>query len=136
MTVPHLWYMSHVAGSSDKARGRPFQPGVSGNPSGLPKATREIRRKVSAALDEAFTKDGRDLLVDAIVAGVQTGDSTCLKLASEYRWGKPATEVELTGPGGEPLAPKVDYSRLSNDELTQVIRLTEKAKVHNEGEQG
>lgn len=104
-----------------------FKPGQSGNPGGLPKGTRETRHKVRDALDKAFVQDGRDLLVDAIVAGVQTGDSTCLKLASDYRWGRPVTQLELSGPDGEPLGTRLDLTRLDNDELRELQRITAKA---------
>jgi hypothetical protein len=97
------------AGNSDNAApkrviGRPFQKGQSGNPQGHSKARRETREKVRAALDAKFEQgDGSDLLVDALVHGVQTGDSTCIKLACEYRWGKPESDVTLHAGEGEPL---------------------------------
>ncbi len=112
-----------------------FRKGQSGNPLGTPRRTRELRQKVSQALEEAFCKDGRDLLVDAIVTGVEAGDSTCLKLAAEYRWGKPATEVELSGPGGEPLTgPALDLSRCTSEERRELYRLA--AKATKQGDEG
>lgn len=109
-----------------------FKPGQSGNPGGMPKGAREVRQKVAAALDARFTVDGRDLLVDALVAGVSMADATCIKLACEYRWGKPVTMLELSGPEGEPLS-KLDLTRLSNDELAELQKITFKAtKGENE----
>jgi hypothetical protein len=109
-----------------------FKPGQSGNPGGMPKGTRDLRNKVREALDAAFTEDGRDLLVDAIKAGVQTGDSTCLKLAADYRWGKPVTQIELSGPDGEPIGNKLDLSRLSAEEFASFRAAVEKAKGETE----
>jgi hypothetical protein len=121
-----------TAGSSDNAakpRGRPFKPGQSGNPAGTPKGTREIRHRVSELLDAAFRReDGSDVLIDAIKAGVETGDSTCMKLACEYRYGKPVTMVELSGPDGEPLGNKIDLTKLSNDDVERLQQIAAKAK--------
>lgn len=76
--------------------GRPFKPGQSGNPTGLPAKVRETRLAVQEALDRAFTQpDGADGLVAAIVRGVAVGDGVCIKLACEYRWGKPVQRVVL-----------------------------------------
>lgn len=121
-----------TAGSSDNAakpRGRPFKPGQSGNPAGTPKGTREIRHRVSELLDAAFRReDGSDVLIDAVKAGVETGDSTCIKIAYEYRWGKPVTMVELSGPDGEPLGNKIDLSKLSNEDVERLQQIAAKAK--------
>lgn len=120
-----------TAGSSDNAakpRGRPFKPGQSGNPAGTPKGTREIRHRVSELLDAAFRReDGSDVLIDAVKAGVETGDSTCMKIAWEYRFGKPVTMVELSGPDGEPLGSKIDVTQLSPEERLELYRLAERA---------
>jgi hypothetical protein len=113
-----------------------FKPGQSGNPGGMPKGAREVRFKVAAALDERFTQDGQDRLVDALVLGVEAGDATCIKLACEYRWGKPVTQLELSGPDGEPLRSALDLSRLSDAELATMQQLTAKAKTKGEGENG
>lgn len=89
------------AGSSESQRkviGRPFEPGKSGNPDGLPAAVREIRMAVREALDKAFTgPGGSDELVTALVRGVSVGDGVCIKLACEYRWGKPVQQLEVSG---------------------------------------
>jgi hypothetical protein len=105
-----------------------FAPGKSGNPGGVPKGTRELRKRVQDALDEAFMQDGRDTLIDAIKVGVETGDSTCMKLACEYRYGKPVTMVELSGPDGEPLGSKIDLSKLSNEDVERLQQIASKAK--------
>ena len=106
-----------------------FKPGVSGNPGGLRAGTRELRHKVSDLLEIAFTKvEGEDLLINAIKAGVESGDAQMTKLAAEYRWGKPVTMVELSGPDGEPLGSKIDLSKLSNDDVERLQQIAAKAK--------
>lgn len=121
--------MPVVRPESSKKAGQ-FKPGQSGNPGGLPKGTRELRKRVQDALDEVFVckETGRDTLIDAIKAGVETGDSTCMKLACEYRYGKPVTMVELSGPDGEPLGSKIDLSKLSDDDVERLQQIAIKAK--------
>lgn len=74
---------------------RLFKPGQSGNPGGLTKRHREVRKKVAQLLEDALVVDNHDRLIEAIVDGVQARDSTCIKLACEYRWGKPMQPVEV-----------------------------------------
>lgn len=89
--------------SKSKAKGG-FKPGISGNPGGYSKRMRELHGRLREALDAAFTReDGTDVLVDALVAGVRTGDSTCIKLSCEYRFGRAPQAIELTGADGEPV---------------------------------
>jgi hypothetical protein len=91
-----------------KRRGGSWKPGQSGNPTGLTSETRAKRQAIAAALDEAFTVkeivDGKevtkDLLVEAIKLGVQQGEPSLVRLACEYRYGKPVQPVEdVTDPG-------------------------------------
>lgn len=91
-----------MASSSNKAKQKApahaWKPGQSGNPTGLPAAVRETRLAVKDALDKAFTEpDGSDKLVNAIATGVSIGDGMCIKLACEYRWGKPVQQLEVSG---------------------------------------
>lgn len=104
-----------------KPRGRAFRDGVSGNPSGLSREMRAKRASIAEALDTAFTVkeiiDGveveKDLLVDAIKLGVQVGEPALIKLACEYRWGKPVQPVEI------------DPERMEDSELRKaVVELT------------
>lgn len=113
---------SHSPHGSITPRRGPVPPGVSGNPSGLSTELRELRRDVRAYLDEALTyrdPDGttRDHLVDAMVRGVQAGDSTIIKLAAHYRWGKPVNRIEVAGEGGGPI--KADL--LSDSQLLAIV---------------
>ncbi len=78
--------MSKVPGNKAKQKvpAHAWKPGTSGNPSGLPAAVREVRLAVKDALDKAFTRpDG--------------ADGPCIKIACDYRWGKPVQQVELSG---------------------------------------
>jgi hypothetical protein len=93
-------------------RGNPnFVKGVSGNPGGLTKEHRAKRLAVRTALETAFVKEGIDTLVNAIVEGVQAGDSSIIRLACEYRWGKPTEHHEVTDGDGEPLGLVVSFVR-------------------------
>lgn len=88
------------------------------NPGGLTRAQREVRAAVRTLLDEAFTgPDGTDVLVDAIKLGVSIGDGSIIRLACEYRWGKPTQPVEI------------DPSRMGDEELKKsVIEIAEQWK--------
>lgn len=67
------------------------------NPGGMTKEQRERRKSVAEALEKAFVgPDGQDMLIDAIVDGVMSGDGMCIKLACEYRYGKPVQRVEIS----------------------------------------
>lgn len=113
-------------GSRDGA-GR-FVSGRSGNPSGTSKARRNLREKVRASLDAAFTReDGSDELVEALVTGVRTGDATMTRLACEYRWGKPTEHVEITdGRDAEVLALRqLEALRKSDTHRAHVLAVAE-----------
>jgi hypothetical protein len=96
-----------------------FKAGTSGNPGGYSKAKRAERRAFKEALDKAFTagegSERVDLLVGALVRGVEAGDPTCTRLACEYRFGKPTESVEVTDGEGEPLGLVVSFVRPTDD---------------------
>ena len=90
------------------AGGRPFVPGLSGNPGGRPKGL--------AALVREETLDGRELV--AFMLNVLRGrrKGTTLKLRMEAAawladrgFGKALQQLELSGPGAEPLVIRVEY---------------------------
>jgi hypothetical protein len=91
------------AGSSTRsAPGRPFVKGKSGNPSGRPKGTAALQRRI---LRE--TKDGA-VVVDYLLKTLQYSrspkertDAATLLLA--YGFGKPVQPTEITGEGGNPV---------------------------------
>lgn len=70
--------------------------GGSLNPGGMTASQVALRRRVHELLDAAFTNpDGTDELVEIVVSGARQLDSTCLKLAFEYRYGKAPKTVNV-----------------------------------------
>ena len=86
--------------------GKPFKPGQSGNPSGSSKKQRARREGASILLEKVFAAQNEgdvDLLVEAIRQGVVAGESAIIKIACEYRWGKPVQLVDVGAEDGSPL---------------------------------
>lgn len=103
--------------------GRPFPPGVSGNPGGRPKEFPDFRRRLLENTDEAF---------DALMAEVRAGSIEALKVFFAYAFGKPPKEVQITGKGGGALRIGVyDFSKLS-DEKVKLLESTLAEVVVNE----
>lgn len=95
-------------------RGRPFLPGNSANPGGRPKGL--------ASLVREQTKDGQELV--RFMLGVLRGRKTPLRLRMEAAawladrgFGKALQQMELSGPGAEPLTIRIEYgeSRAGDD---------------------
>ena len=90
-----------------KAPRTAWKPGECPNPGGFTKEKRAQRKAIAEALDEAFTVreiiDGKeiskDLLVEAIKIGVQEREPSLIRLACEYRWGKPVQPIDLNPEG-------------------------------------
>jgi len=73
-----------------------FKKGESGNPGGRDRKKIERAMTVAEKLDIAFSRpDGTDEYVDILVQGCRDYDSTCLKLAANYRYGKPVERHEI-----------------------------------------
>ena len=109
--------------ATKKVVGRPWPKGVSGNPAGRSKKSRQEMAKAKSHLDRLFraTKEGdHDKLAAIIYRGAVEGDGTCIRLACEYRWGKPVSEVEISGHDGGPL----ELRALSNAELLDRARVS------------
>ncbi|CAB4171888.1 hypothetical protein UFOVP1349_4 [uncultured Caudovirales phage] len=77
--------------------GRPFQPGVSGNPAGRPK-TKPFRdaleRVIAAASADA---DALDVIAQALYDKAKTGDVPAMKEFADRLDGKPAQALEMSG---------------------------------------
>lgn len=111
-----------------RGKGRPFEPGKSGNPSGLSRDMRDRRLRVAEALDKRLVQaldDGNggktepvDLLVEAIALGVMEREPAIMRIACDYRWGKPPQEV--TGEGGGPIP--LEIQNLTDKELVARAR--------------
>jgi hypothetical protein len=65
-------------GGSDKPRGRPFEPGVSGNPNGRPKGSRNKEGLAVEALLESEAKDIARNLIESALAGDIASVRFCL----------------------------------------------------------
>jgi hypothetical protein len=84
----------------NRAVGRPFQKGQSGNPGGRPKETAEVRELARQHTIEA---------VERLVAWMRSDEPKASVAACnailDRGWGKPLQSTELSGAGGTPLVP-------------------------------
>ena len=85
-----------------RVRGRPFQPGQSGNPGGRPKGSKSLRNLLIQALRKK-AKDGKggekefyELLTESIVVNAAKGNAALVKLIFDYHDGPPPQKHELT----------------------------------------
>jgi hypothetical protein len=83
-------------------RGRPFQPGQSGNPGGRPRGSKSLRNLLIQALRKK-AKDGKggerefyELLTESIVVNAAKGNAALVKLIFDYHEGPPPQKHELT----------------------------------------
>lgn len=105
---------SSSAGEAAKAIGRPFKPGVSGNPSGRPKVVEEFRQRARKAVDE-------HVLGRWIQEVVQDGPEwmRASEMLAAYGYGKPSSAPEdlaAVREGGASL------SVLTRDELLKIAK--------------
>jgi hypothetical protein len=96
--------------TATKQRGRPFQPGQSGNPGGRPKVAAEIRD-----LARHHTATALRTLVEI----AEHGESENARVAAanallDRGWGKPRQEVEIGG--------TLNLEDLTDDELLRIAR--------------
>lgn len=99
-----------------------FVKGKTGNPGGRPKIPKCV---VEAA--KAHTVDAIKALAEIATSG--SDDSARVKAAEALlnrAWGKPVETHALTGANGEPLLPKQDLSKLSENELLTMHALASK----------
>lgn len=93
--------------------GRPFSPGVSGNPGGRPKAVKELLERARRSVPAAFD------LAEKLIADDDADDRVRLdaaKFLASYGLGAPPKSVpdEPSDPAADPL------SRLSNEEVAEL----------------
>jgi hypothetical protein len=109
--------VSEPKGKRRRGPGRPFPPGVSGNPKGRPKTNQEF-------VDIA--REGEEALLQKLyLIGLQRSDSTAVRaieLRLAYARGRPKVIAELTGPDGGPL--RINY----DDVRTKLTDLAKKAE--------
>ncbi len=93
---------SELPDQEPRVRGRPFQPGQSGNPGGRPKGSKSLRNLLIQALRKK-AKDGRggekefyDVLVESVVVNAAKGNAALVKLIFDYHDGPPPQKHELT----------------------------------------
>jgi hypothetical protein len=100
-----------------KQRGRPFLPGRSGNPTGRPKgAKNKLTDLVLSAVAEDFAQHGPEA-----IARVRQTDPACyLKFVGSL------VPRELVLQREE--APTVDYAKLSNAEIAQLLEEAQRRK--------
>jgi len=88
-------------------RGRPFLPGNSANPGGRPKGLAELVRRE--------TKDGAELVAFMLRVLRSRKEPMRHKLEAvawlaDRGFGKALQQMELSGPGSEPLTIRVEYA--------------------------
>jgi hypothetical protein len=111
-----------MAAGSDKPKGRPFQPGQSGNPLGRGVEREQLRKYI-----REYGKES----VDGIVEMSRSSRSEKIRLAA-YIWlaeqnvGK-AVQA-LSGPDGEKLS-LFDFSGLTTEQLAQLEAIRAAVKV-------
>lgn len=132
-----------------KKRTGPWKPGESGNPGGRPKGFGDAIRARFGRNGEALiaflaqvldgTAYGDDLVTFRDADGpvsevVKVGPTIrekleAVKILRDSGYGKPVTAIELSGPGGGPVAvaTRVDVEALSDGELEILEALAEKA---------
>lgn len=105
---------SNAAGEAAKAIGRPFRPGVSGNPSGRPKVVEEFRQRARKAVDEHVLSKW---IQEVISEGPEW--MRCSEMLAAYGYGKPSSAPEdlaAVREGGASL------SVLTRDELLKIAK--------------
>jgi hypothetical protein len=99
--------------NTKKPRGRPFQPGVSGNPAGKPKGTKHFATILKEVFKTEKVKlaDGREVTLDiamsiAIAKKAWKGDVRAFEAITDRFDGKPhqSMEMEVTEPP-QPIMP-------------------------------
>jgi hypothetical protein len=112
-------------GEDERAmRGRPFPPGMSGNPAGRPKGSGTLLSILRARLQEIPTgqhKTYAEGVVDVVLRKALEGNTPALKLVWDYIEGAPKQSVDLTQHTGdkrtlEELFERIDELKKKADE--------------------
>lgn len=132
--------LAHDETAREIARFGGLQPGAGRPPA--PRVVDVIRERIEEEMDEWYQVllDARDASKPVMVghgedAYVVDIPDHGVRLAAfrevmDRAYGKPKQATELSGPGGGPIAVgAVDLSRLSDDELRQVVELTDRCRV-------
>ena len=82
-----------------KPRGRPFQPGQSGNPSGRPAVAKEFRERCR----EFMESEGWTSLISMAQNPKDRDRYRALDLLAAYAYGKPKQGLEVSGADGGPI---------------------------------
>ncbi len=107
-----------VQRAKGKPRGKPFPPGVSGNPGGRPKGAKEIRDALARSADD---------FVDTIKKAAKKGNVFAAKSGLEFVIGKAPQAVHHSGPDGGPI--RYDWSKVSNEKLDALEDILQSAAV-------
>ncbi len=120
-----------VENSTNTAPGRPFPPGVSGNPNGRPKGSRNRSTIVNEIL-EAIDPDTKLSYVEAMTYAVArkatAGDVPAFKELMDSGFGKIADRSELSGPNGGPIETK-NLTEVDKDILAAYIAQNKPVKT-------
>lgn len=97
-----------------RPRGRPWPKGVSGNPSGLPKAIVEVR-----ALAREHTADAIAALVSALDDASGAVRVRAAEALLDRAWGRPTQAIDVGG--GEDSLPPLKPEELTDEQLLAII---------------
>lgn len=95
--------------SKKKPRGKPFQPGKTGNPGGRPKLPEDVKHVRELA--RQYTKAAVDALVEVLGSDSAAGKVAAANALLDRGWGK--AEQPIVGEGGGPLV--VEIVRFGTD---------------------
>ncbi len=106
--------------------GRPFPPGVSGNPAGRPADTPEqkIIKKATKQIIKEYQESLAAALPDispVLVAKAIDGDIQAIKELHDRAMGKPVQRNELSGPEGTPLNIPDEKQALANAAILKYL---------------
>jgi len=108
-----------------RARGRPFGPNNRGNPGGRPKIPEDIKKGFRERTKAALEALDRAMLEGGAVA------VRAAEVILDRAWGKPRQEIEVDAKVDAEVKQKSDISKLTNDELRQIVAIYETAEARD-----